>query len=232
MSPRKAVAIIVALLALSCHQAPKSEITTAYYYYNAGILHGRVKQLTEIYRGGKSNQYDTTTTDFDVYGNSIRTKTIGDEPSLFNYKYTTDKKGTKISLIANDVNAVRYSYNHSNGQVMETDMITLNSDHELEHEKYFFRYDAAGNIIQNNYRDIDLEMDYKLTYKYNDKNLLIEDDYFYSDDKKPRIKTTYRYTSFDSKGNWLTRVGQVTDYGRVASQVIHQPLVVRKISYY
>jgi hypothetical protein len=196
------------------------------------MLHGRVKQLTEIYRGGKSNKYDTTTTVFDVYGNSIQTKTIGDEPSLFNYKYTIGKKGAKISLIANDVNPVRDSYNRSNGRVLETDMVTINSDHELEHDTYLFKYDAAGNIIQQNYQDIDPRMDYRWTYKYNDKYLLTEEEYFNGDDKKPTTKTTYRYTSFDPKGNWLRRIGQVMDYGRVVSQVIPQPVVVRKISYY
>jgi len=92
-----------------------------------------------------------------------------------------------------------------------------------------YKYDAAGDRIEESYTSEDYS--YKKLYKYNDKHLLIEETYFHREGKKPESKTSYRYTSFDGKGNWLEQIGHVTQYGPPAQQIM-EPVVRRKISYY
>jgi len=70
MSFKRSILIVSLLLTFSCHQAPKPETTS--FDTNFEILHGRVKQLQEFYRGGKENGGDTDINDFDIRGNLVK----------------------------------------------------------------------------------------------------------------------------------------------------------------
>lgn len=224
------------LILSSCNKAPKPEITTLYCYSDLDILHNQVKQLTEIYRGGKSDKYDTLTTDFDAHGNSIQTKCIGSDNYLVKYEYRYDKSGRKTELIETGGQSdAPYIYKFDTiGRIAQKneDPKALKPDpyNQLLQEKFFYRYNAAGDRIQE---DDYLDEDHlsRITYKYDYKHLLLEEDYFRGDDEKTVHKTFYHYTSFDSKGNWLRRVGKVKNDGLPMQEII-EPVVVRKISYY
>jgi hypothetical protein len=246
MSFSKPIAIISTILALSCHITPKSEITTSFDTHFE-ILHGKVKQLREVYREGKWAGSDTSITDFDIHGNALRTLTTGYDDGLVKYEYQYDKSGKKIEVTGKDslripyFNVPLYKYD-MNGRIVEMssnskelkenpDTVMRNKYFYLpKQDKWFYKYDAAGNRVQQDWYFEQKHM-YRREYKYNEKHLLIEEAYFYGDDKKPNSKTSYHYTAFDSKGNWLRRVGMVTDFGPPA-QEIPQPVVMRKITYY
>jgi len=211
--------ICVALILLSCHKAPKPEIMTIYYYH-FDILHGRVKQLTETYKTGSYSRPDTSTTDFDVYGNSLQTKTRGDCECLVKYEYRYDKGRKKTELIGKS--SVRlfpnvYKFDTSGrvvGLNVYTKMLKKNSDEQMQ-EKFLFTYDATGNRIEEDYY-LEPDNQYRKKFKYDNRHILTEEDYYsYLNapdtlDKKrlPYVKTIYHYTSFDSKGNWLKRIAE------------------------
>jgi len=232
---KRSILIVSALLAVSCHQAPKPEITTAYDTHFE-ILNGKVKQLQEMYREGKEAQSDTDINDFDIHGKLIRTKKAGSSNGMIKYEYKFDKGGKKMELtVKNNQRLFPYNYKYDvNGriiqQTIDTKMLKPNSDHELVQDRFFYKYDNTGNRIEVDYY-FEQEHKYRILYRYNDKRLLLEEQYFYGDDKKPSNKITYRYTSFDEQGNWLRRIGQVKDYGPIR-QEISEPVVTRKISYY
>jgi len=218
--------IFVVLILLSCHKAPKPEIMTTYYYH-FDILHGRVKQLTETYKTGSYSQPDTSTTDFDVNGNSMQTKTKGDCECLVKYEYRYNKNGKKVGLIAkSDVRLFPNVYKFDTaGRVVElsayTKMLEKNSDEQMQ-QKFFFKYNVIGDRVEEYYY-LEPEDQYRKKYKYDNRHLLIEEDYYsYTShtnapetiNKKtvPYVKTIYHYTSFDSKGNWLKRIAEKKSY--------------------
>jgi|GEM_PF-2361614 len=228
---------------LSCHQAPKPEITTS-FDVNFEILNGKVKQLREELRKNKQDPPYTYITNFDIHGNATQMDIIG---AMLSYEYSYDNTGRKISVTEkNNVDTLHlyeYLYKYDmNGRIVEmscnTNDLTVHTGAQLrkkhlyvpKKDRVFYKYDATGNRVEDNhYRD--QEHEWRKTYKYDEKHLLIEEEYFSGDDKKPTTKATYRYTSFDSKGNWLRRVGEVKDYGP-PRQEIPQPVVMRKITYY
>ena len=237
MSSRKTTAIIIALLALSCHEASKPD-STAIYDTHLEILQGKVKELREMDRESKGSPSDTNIADFDINGNIIRTKHTGSWNSLVKCTYQYNDQGKKITATAKDSLKMPHSYMTFGKYDRSGRIIEVNSNSETPEEdpdtsmqyKWLYKYDAAGNRVQED-QYYEQEHKYRTMYKYDDKHLLIEEEYFYGDGKKPTMKTSYRYTSFDSKGNWLRRVGEVKDYGPSA-QEIPQPVVVRKITYY
>lgn len=229
----------VLLAVLSCHQAPKPEITTS-YDINFETLHGKVKQLVEMYTAYLGVPLETDVTDFDTAGNVIQMRNTGHCNCLTKYVYTYDKTGKKISITTKDSTddvyfpKPLYKYDR-HGHIVE-----MSSQGKIDTEfpnvvvqyKCVYKYDAAGDRVQLDFYS-DNEQGTRMKYKYNQKHLLIEEWYLYAlDSKKLRgSRTTYHYTSFDSKGNWLKQVGKVKDYGPPI-QEIPEPVVTRKITYY
>ncbi|HVV55533.1 MAG TPA: hypothetical protein VHC47_09425 [Mucilaginibacter sp.] len=221
------------IVTLSCHKEYKTEITTAFDAYFE-ILHGKVKQLQEFYRQEKGDPGETETNDFDIHGNLMQTRRAGISNAVIKYEYVygPDGKKTAVMTIAVEEQVpVIYKYDTNGRIVLEVwNARVLDPAQYGAKNNAIFKYDAAGNRIEEIYSSKDYS--YRIQYKYDDKRLLIEEEYFNGDVKKPVNKTTYHYTAFDAKGNWLRRIGQVEDYGSVVRQEIHRPIVVRKISYY
>jgi len=128
-----------------------------------------------------------------------------------------------------------------NGRIAEmsynTNDLKRNPDEQLRKELFyvkgdsvFYKYNVAGNIIEaNGYHDG--KQEWRGTYKYNEKHLLIEEAYFYGDLKKPKSKTSYHYPSFDLKGNWLKRIGDIKNFGPPRDGIT-EPVALREIIYY
>ncbi|MFB9843484.1 hypothetical protein [Mucilaginibacter ginsenosidivorans] len=195
-----------------------------------------MKQLQETYRESKENGLETDITDFDIRGNPTQSKKTGGCGCSAKYEYRYDKNGKKLELaIKNDQRLFPFTYKYDTSgrivqETVDTKMLKLNSDNEVMQDKFFYKYDASGNRIQEDYY-FEQEHRYRILYRYNGNHLLIGEEYFYGDDKKPTTQTSYHYTAFDAKGNWLRRVGDVKDFGP-PRQEIPEPVVIRKITYY
>lgn len=224
---------VASIVILSCHKEYKPEIITA-FDTNFEIMHGKVKQLQKFYREEKGDPGETETNDFDIHGNLVQTRRAGISNAVIKYEYVYGPDGKKTAVmttVAEEQVPVIYKYDTNGRVVLEVwNARVLDPAQYGAKDNAIFKYDAAGNRIEERYSSGDDS--YKIQYKYDDKHLLIAEEYFDGPDKKPVNKTTYHYTAFDAKGNWLRRVGQVEDYGPVVRQEIHQPIVVRKISYY
>jgi hypothetical protein len=184
-------------------------VGTVNYYEPFEILNGRVKQVKEMFEDVTSGKPEIVVTDFDKQGNAIQTHESvlrGDSNTIvYNYKY--DKIGirTEVAMMSAELGDDIYQcdeYGRIARKSMRTDMVKNNSMEPLQ-EKSFYKYDAAGNMIE---ADLYLETELRFSekYKYNNRHLLLEKDAL-SHDANFTDTTTYKYQSFDKNGNWTKR---------------------------
>lgn len=241
MNLNKPVLILLSLLAISCAKKPKQEITTR-FDTNFETLKDKVKQLSEISRDWKDRP-DTLTTDFDVYGNATQARRRNDCNCLGKYKYRYDKNGKKTEVILkNDARLFPYKYTYdTNDHIVE---LTVGTKEQRDYppfsdkvDKGFYKYDPAGDMIEDDEYKSDGEYCYLIKYKYNDKHLLLERDFFEGAERYLETKAGYKYLSFDKKGNWIKRI--ITKHDNPSFYIGPKPkgsikidTEVRKIIYY
>jgi hypothetical protein len=104
-----------------------------------------------------------------------------------------------------------------------TEINFCNADSVLEW-KYTYRYDDRGNWAEINTCNSDSSLNSKFTYKYDDRNNMTEKNYYRSDGSLLR-NYIYKY-KYDSKGNWIERIEY---YGEAN---IKNEITEREIKYY
>jgi hypothetical protein len=251
---KRLILIATSLFTLSCHQAPKPEITTS-FDTEFEILHGRVKQLSEAYKDNEYGKPETHVTDFDIHGNAIETTSRGDCNCLVKYEYQYDKTGKKNAVIVRNNERLfpfKYKYDAS-GRIAQFSVDTkeLQDDpasNMPKQEKGFYKYDTAGDMVR---RDGYLDTLHQSMgkYRYNSQHVLIQADEFYqvrmnnkgpdllNKRQQPDEKIIYQYEVFDAKGNWLKRmvvkhINPNTYFGPKPKESVETDIEVRKITYY
>jgi hypothetical protein len=141
--------------------------------------------------------------------------------SMYTYKYNTNGKKIEAIIYSGVDSGIVYKYDR-NGRIYE---LIRNTKYEPG-EKSEFKYNAAGDIIEAKEFNSKI-ISYLTIYKYDQRHLLTEKIGFkgnkFGDKPSYFVKVTYRYKSFDAKGNW-TKVMEHF-WGTEDS-------VTRKITYY
>lgn len=231
------ILVAATFLSISCYKPHRPEDTTIYDTHFE-ILHGKVKQLTEISKvlnGTVGTQTDVT--DFDERGNAIRTKKIGPACGAcevnFNYKYSNSGRKTEITMTGGESHIYTCD---KNGRISKEDLSALaalseSDDKSAKIHANFYKYDANGNVIQ---RESYAETYYLSKYLYKGSSqLLVEEDVF-PGGKLLLDKTTYTYDIFDKHGNWLQRIAVESNYFNVidGKPDIRRDTLIRRITYY
>ena len=170
--------------------------------------HGNVTALTNYDENEKEKsssklKYDEHNNLIEYWGSNF--KDITDKHS---YKY--DEKG----------NAIEEIYYGQDGGVYSKDLNTFDEKGNLIkdieyregklHLTISYKYDSTGNKIERKDLKPDGSIDRYDTWKYDNKNNLIEE-IEYDWQGLPYSKTKYIYESYDAEGNWLVQKKIVDD---------------------
>jgi hypothetical protein len=232
MSINKPIFILgTVLMLLSCHKAPKPEITTT-FDTQFEILNGKVKELTETHKT-KSNNLETDITTFDKNGNATQTLEIGGscENCTVNYSYKYDNNGKKSEItLSNGERHVTYKCD-KNGRPAE---LNVKADEYSMAATHIYKYDNTGNRIESDsYQG--KERSYSTKFRYNGQHLLMVTDEL-EGGKKLAIRAVSSYKAFDGKSNWLKRVNNEEYYFSTSAgdsqPVVRKDTTTRKITYY
>lgn len=206
------------IVVLFASRAHAQKMRTLFY---DELLYGKVKQTIDInYLPGTMIPELTDTTWYDEAGNTIENHRKSMRGSLFIEKYVTSNgpQGKKMEIIS----------------------------HQKDQE-FAVKFDAAGNLTEHTSHFKNGYLNFRTTYKYDDRNNLIE---FSSFNVKRTIKydgndrriavdvwttagtldthTDYEYAGIDKAGNWTKRIG----HSKKQSGKTEDIIVTRKITYY
>ncbi|HTK21705.1 MAG TPA: hypothetical protein VL442_19445 [Mucilaginibacter sp.] len=139
----------------------------------------------------------------------------------FDFKYT--KEGKELEFLARLGNGrTIHKYDKIGHRIgsyyYDTDGI---------YQKILYRYDTLGNINQTEAYNKSNILQHKVTYRYDDKRLLMEEDYFALNAKTYTSNVLYEYKSFDENGNWIKALKKV-----VQKYTLSIDTITRKITYY
>jgi hypothetical protein len=179
-------------------------------------LTGKVKSIKEIWYEAVDKLGNTTKgaeyipsfgltssiiTKYDTFGNMI----IQDWYGVSMIKYKCDNYGNRIekstySLEDSTLSIKSIYKNNEKGKVIEENEYT--ADGTLS-QKIIYLYDEWGNNIEINHYDKEGTFSYKQNFEYDRQNRIIKgvliDNY--------TSMYAYAYNRFDSKGNWIERIG-------------------------
>lgn len=215
---------LAVLFFITCNIKQKTK-TPGIYDDNFELLNCRVKQIVEINKGQYSG-IDTTTIDFDRSGHISQMKRKGNCDCSIKYEYKYGKNRKPRELIVTNLGRVQglnhqiFNYDTS-GRIVQSwyfsKELRENSDTSLKRNRLFYKYNPTGSLIEESLY-LDSEHLLLVKYKYDSRNLLVEDDRFFHDERIPH-EETYNYLSVDKNGNWLVRTS--SDRDTVSRKIIY-----------
>lgn len=119
-------------------------------------------------------------------------------------KYNTEGHLTEKILTKSDDHQISNWLFQYDNQGNKTEENQYFPDRKGPTLKTVYKYDNRGNKVEEYMYNTENTLIAKWLSKYNDKNLIIEEDYYYSDGSL-NAKENYSY-EFDKKGNWIRQV--------------------------
>jgi hypothetical protein len=184
------------------------------------ILYGKVQKVaTAYYIPGTPGVDLTDTTLYDKKGNTVETRRRTRHGAFFDDKYIdkSDASGKKMKMTGNEKGQEFNLKFDSNGNLVEYDSHLTTGEWNF---KSTYTYDQRNNLASFQFFDKNNKLVRKRTYKYNSKDLLMEEDNW-EEDPKLRYHLEFTYVSFDKAGNWTKRTSnKKTADGKVVPDVV------------
>jgi hypothetical protein len=227
---RKLIFVIFIPLSLSLQKDDKLK-TTMFYNDHLEVLNGKVKQLIVMgmdLRGTPFMMNYADTTYFNKKGDEVETYSGWSDglhvSKKFDFKYSKDGKELEfLARLGNGKTIYKYD---------KYDRIIGAYYYNVDgiYEKILYRYDMLGNINQTEAYDKSNALRHKIAYTYNDKRLLLKENYFALNSNTYTSDVLYEYKSFDNRNNWTKQIRKMKNSSDTG--FFNIDTVTRKITYY